>query len=324
MKISKITFVMATIVVAAAITFTSCRKKETVKDDEDKEQNTAQDNNLAENTDNDMIAMGSQLSESSGTLTTYKTIATESELMFAASCATISGTYSVATVGSNTMMVATAYTVDFGTTDCEGADKRKRKGKLIYEFPNAITGAKWYRNPGFMMIVKSDGYSVDGNLVAINGKTVTNTTPASIPTGPNPGTNLTWSIKSDIQITKTNNDVISWKCDRTKELYNTSNANCYNGQSVAINWTKAVILLNGSSNGVNAKGENYNATASNVIRDFACTPSLSQPHRHPFISGSISYLPGDRPVRTINFGNGECDFNATLTIKGQQYSITLP
>jgi hypothetical protein len=320
MKTSRITFVMVATMVAASLTFTSCRKKDTQKDEPDSEQGTAQDNNLAENADNDLTAMGSQLSENS-TLTTYKLIEPNSGFMFAAACATISSSYTTIATTS----VAVSHTVDFGTTGCTGADGRVRKGKVIFNFPNVSASTKWYRNPGFKMVVTSSGYYVDGNLVAINGKTVTNTTSSSLPPGPNPGTNLTWSIVSDIQITKANNEVISWNCNRTKELYNTSDVNCYNGQSNAINWLKAVVLINGSSSGVNAKGENYTATASNLIRDFNCTPNpIAQPHRHPFISGTISYVPGSRPVRTINFGTGTCDLNATITINGQTYAITLP
>jgi hypothetical protein len=320
MKTSKITFVTAALFVAASLTFTSCKKKEKETQEPDNEQSTAQDNNMAENTDNDMIAMGSQLSENSGTLTTYKTIDSNSGLMMLPNCATISATTGTFTAGSATLTAPLSYTVDFGNTGCVGQDQRVRKGQLIFEFPNASATTKWYRNPGFKMVVKSNGYTVDGNLVAINGKTITNTTPNT-----NPGTNLTWSIQSDIQITKTNNEIVKWNCSRTKELTNTSDPLCYSGQANPINWTKAIVKLNGSSSGINAKGESFTAVATDLIRNFNCTPNAAQPHRHPFVSGTIAYTPGTRPTRTINYGNqNDCDFNATITINGQTYAITLP
>jgi hypothetical protein len=319
MKTTKITLGIIAVTIAASLTVTSCRKKDkTPATEPDNEQATAADNTLAENTDNDMIAMGSQLSENSGTLTTFKTNGNAgSELMLAASCATI-------TPGI-TGTVVTSYTVDFGTTGCVGSDNRVRKGKLIYNFPNATTGAKWYRNPGFTMVVTSNGYSVDGNLVSISGKTVTNTTPSSV-TGQTvyTGTNLTWSINSNISITKTNNQTITWGCSRTKELINSSDPNCYKGQSLPIDWTKAKVKLNGTASGTNANSESYTAVATALVRDFNCTPDLSKPHRHPFISGTIAYTPGSRPTRTIDYGTGGCDFNATITVNGQTFAVTLP
>ncbi|MGZ4099900.1 MAG: hypothetical protein ACXVNM_13525, partial [Bacteroidia bacterium] len=90
MKTSKITLGLVAIVVAASLTVTSCRKKEnTTAQEPDNEQATASDNALAENSSNDIISMGSQLSENSGTLTTYKLVEGSNDLMLASSCATI-------------------------------------------------------------------------------------------------------------------------------------------------------------------------------------------------------------------------------------------
>lgn len=311
MKTTKITLGIIAIAVTASLTVTSCRKKDkTPAQEPDNEQATANDNALAENTSNDIISMGSQLSENSGTLTTFRMDG--SNAIFTSSCALVAKT--TATNGA----VLTA-TVDFGTTGCLCLDNRTRKGKLFFDFSQAP--GKWYRNPGFKMVVTSSGYMVDNNQVNIINKTITNTTPASIPTGPNPGTNLTWSISANISIVKANNETVSWTCNRTKELINTSDANCYGGQSVAINWTKAKVQLNGSASGTNAKGENYTAVATNLVRDFTCSPDG---YRHPFISGQIAYTPGSRPTRTIDYGNGSCDLNATVTVNGQTFAITLP
>lgn len=308
MKTSKITLGFIALTVAASLAVTSCRKKEKTEPMEpDNEQTTAADNNLAEGSSNDIVSMGSQLSENSGTLTTYKTSIPASELLFAPSCATV---YPVYLNGA----VSTA-TVDFGTVGCLGLDNRTRKGKLYFDFSQSTAGAKWYRNPGFKMIVTSSGYQVDGNQVNIINKTVTNTTPVGAPTG----TNLTWSISANISIIKTNSETVSWTCSRTKELVNTSDPLCYNGQGNPINWLKAKVKLNGTSSGTNAKSENFTATATDLERDFTCSPDGK---RRPFISGKIVYTPGNRPTRTIDYGTGTCDFNATITINGQTFAIT--
>lgn len=313
MKTSKITLGFIALTVAASLAVTSCRKKEKTEPIEpDNEQTTAADNNLAEGSSNDIVSMGSQLSENSGTLTTYKTTYSGAELMLAATCATITSTYTNGAVYTST--------VDFGTVGCLGQDNRTRKGKLYFDFSQSTTGAKWYRNPGFKMIVTSSGYQVDGNQVNIINKTVTNTTPSSVATQTvYNGTNLTWAITANINIIKANSETVSWTCSRTKELINSNDPNCYKGQFLPIDWTKAKVKLNGTSSGTNAKSENFTASATDLVRDFTCSPDGK---RRPFISGNIVYTPGNRPTRTIDYGTGTCDFNATITINGQTFAIT--
>jgi hypothetical protein len=292
----------------------SCRKKEeTPQPQPDTEQATAADNNLAEGTAADIDAMGSQASESSE-LSTFKTTGNVSatNVLTVAPCATI-------TVAP----AARIFTIDFGTS-CVGRDGRTRSGKLIYDCSASASNALYYRNPGFVMNVTSQNYVVQGNQVNIISKKVTNTTPSNIPSTPAPGINLTWSVVSSISITKAGGGNITWSCNRTKELTNTNDTTCYRGQSLHIIWTKAIVKLNGSASGTNAKNETYTAVASNVVRDFNCSPDAVHPHRHPFISGSVTYTPGSRPVRVIDYGNGACDLLATVAINNQTYTITLP
>ena len=317
-KASKLTQTMVAMFLVAALVFTSCKKKTEEAQPEnpaqtDTEQATATDNNLAENTAADIESMGSQVAENN-TLSTFRTSGVAyAEGLAASPCA-------------NVTISGQIITVDFGTTGCVGLDGRVRTGKLIYNFSaSSPATAIRYRNPGFSMSVSSQNYVVDGYQVNITNKIVTNTTPNTISPNINPGVNLTWSIAANISIVKPNNaGTITWVCSRTKELTNTSDTNCYKGQSRAIVWTVAKVKLNGSATGVNAKGENYTAVATNLERNFNCTPDALHPHRHPFTGGSISYTPGSRPTRTIDYGNGGCDLNATITINGVSYPITLP
>lgn len=309
---------LAALMLICSIGITSCRKreKEEIIKSEDNEQVTANDNNLAESIASDMDLMGSQISEN-GSLSSFKTAGSSAlagDLGLAAVCATVSG------VGTQTI------TVDFGSTPCVGADGRTRSGKLIYNFSaSSPSTSVYYRNPGFNMNVTSLNYVVDGYQVNIINKNVSNTTSSSIPQGINPGTNLTWAISANISITKPNNSTLSWTCNRTKELLNTSDPACYQGQSTAINWSQAQVKINGNSSGTNAQGESFTATASNLIRYMTCTPDVNRPGRHPFISGTLAYTPGTRFTRTINFGSvNSCDFNAILSIANQTFNIVLP
>lgn len=319
MKISTTPAKIATVLLACVIGFSSCRKKEKeeiIKEEEDTEQVSANDNNVAEGIASDIDLMGSQVSEN-GTLSSFKgsgSTALAEDLGLASACATVSG------IGTKTI------TVNFGSTGCMGTDGRMRTGQLIYDFSaSSPSTAVYYRNPGFSMKVTSVNYVVDGHQVNILNKTISNITPTTIPAGPNPGTNLTWSISANISIVKPNNTTISWTCNRTKELFNTNNASCYQGQNSPIVWSQAVIKLNGTSNGTNAQGEIFTASATNLIRNMVCTPDPNRPGRHPFISGTMSYSPGIRPTRTIDFGSvNSCDLNATLSIGNQTFAIVLP
>lgn len=309
---------IAALALAGLICFSSCRKKEKEEptSPEDTEQASANDNNLAEGIVSDIELMGSQVSEN-GNLTSFKSSGGTSlaaDLGLAATCATVSG------IGTKTIVV------DFGNGCLSPLDGRTRSGQLIYNFSaSSPTSAIYYRNPGFSMNVTSVNYAVDGNQVNVLNKTVTNTTPNNIPQGPNPGTNLTWSVAANVSITKASGGTISWTCNRVKELVNTSNTSCYQGQNTAINWSLAQIRLNGSSSGTNAQGESFTATATNLLRDMTCSPDPNRPGRHPFISGTISYSPGNRLTRTINFGNANsCDMNATLSIGNNSWTIVLP
>lgn len=310
MKTSKIYLGLATALIVSSLTFTSCHKKEKTQPQEpDIEQSSATDNNMAETQANDIEAMGSQVCETS-TLSTFRMSGSASgeEVLAMSPTATVT-------------IVGKVATIDFGTVGCVGTDGRTRTGKLIYDFSgsNPVT-AVYYRNPGFKMVVTSQNYVVDNNQINIINKTVINTTSPTAPAG----TNLTWSVNANISIIKAGNGgTISWSCSRTKELTN-SYWPIYSGQTTAIDWTKAIIRLNGSASGTNTKAETFTANAHDLVRDFNCHPDVAHPHRHPFVSGTISYTPGTRPTRLIDFGNGACDLNATVTINGQTWTITLP
>lgn len=317
MKTKNIHSLVALLITFGMLTFSSCRKKEEEKPDTtdtDTEQATANDNNLAEGIVHDIEAMGSDASENMAISAFKSSGEAQSQQLTVASCATV-------TIANKII------TVDFGTSGCTGGDGRTRTGKLIYDYSTSSPAtAVYYRNPGFRMVVTSQNYVVDGNQVNITNKIIANTTPTNIPNSVNPGTNLSWSINANVTIIKANNSgTITWTCNRTKELMNTADTLCYRGQNKAINWQRAMVKLNGNASGTNANNESYNSVATNLVRDFNCTPNPTlRPNRHPFVSGTIAYTPANRYTRLVNYGSGVCDNDATVTINGTTYNITLP
>ena len=287
----------------------ACRKDDPAPST-DSDTTSASDDAIAETIVNDLEAVGAEAAENQGSLTNFKSAS--GTAISLANCATVS-------------IVNKIITVDFGTS-CLCNDGRTRSGKLIYDFSaSSPSTAIRYRNPGFDMKLSSQNYVVDGYSVTITSKQVKNTTPLTLPTGLNPGTNLTWSINSNISIVKPSNaGTITRLTSYTKELLNTNDTNCYRGQFKSIVWTLAKVKFNGNSNGINLKGENYTNTATDLVRDMNCSPFPNKPKRHPFISGKLNHTPGTKATRYIDYGNGACDINATVTINGVIYNITLP
>jgi hypothetical protein len=300
---------LITLALLACLFIFGCRKDDPAPST-DSDTSSASDDAIAETIVNDLEAVGAEAAENQGSLTNFK-MASGSAISLA-NCATVT-------------IVNKIITVDFGTS-CLCNDGRTRSGKLIYDFSaSSPSTAIRYRNPGFDMKLTSQNYIVDGYSVTITSKNVKNTTPLTLPSGLNPGTNLTWSINSNISIVKPSNaGTITRITSYTKELLNTSDTNCYRGQNKSIVWTLAKVKFNGNSNGVNAKGENYTNTATDLVRDMNCSPYPNKPKRHPFISGKLNHTPGTKATRYVDYGNGACDLNATVTINGVIYNITLP
>lgn len=312
MKNEKISSRLTIVLVTGLLMLASCKKEKEVTPEpevEDTEQSSATDFAISETITGDIESMGSDGSENSNS-TIFRTAGENStEGIMAATCASVI----TSTVTPKT------FTIDFGTTGCTGTDGRVRSGKLVYDFSGSTLGATRYRNPGFSMNVSSINYVVDGYTVNITNKTISNTTPASLPNG----TNLTWSVSANISILKPGGGTITWLCNRTKELTNTSDVNCYSGQANPIKWSKAIVKINGTATGVNTSGETYSSTATNLVRDFNCSPSVLYPHKHPFISGTILYTPGSRKARLIDYGTGACDLAGTITINNKSYAFVL-
>lgn len=299
MKSNKFLNVTIGVAAIAALMFTSCRK-----DNTEEETSSAEDHAMAENIYNDINAMAGQAADiSASSLSSYRGSA--DALILSLSCATITHD-----------TVNHIVTIAFSGGTCQ--DGRTRSGSLIVNYSASTNGATHYRDPGFSCTVTSNNYVVDGNAVNIINKTITNTTPV----GFNPATtNITWRIDAHIQITKASGGTVEWTCSRDKSLLNTSDTNVYQGAASPIVWSLARVGHTGSANGTCADGESFTATiTSMLIRDFGgCVIN----GKHPIIQGTLDMTKGTRPVRHIDFGNGSCDDQATVTVNNHTRTITL-
>jgi hypothetical protein len=307
MKKSKIFLSFAAILLSMAVVVSSCKKK----DDEPKDSDTgsASDNSLAEKSSNDLVLMAGQVSDIAvgDSLSSYRF---GDEGILGNSCATITRD-----------SVNKTITLSFSGSTCQ--DGHTRSGTILIDYSQSASFPTHYRTPGFKCIVTSSNYVVDGNQVNIVNKTIENTTvPGFNPTT----TNLTWSIASNISIVKASGGgTVSWTANKVKTLLNTSDTSVYRGQALHIIWSKAIVGITGNAQGTTASGENFTANVTGqLVRDMNCSPNAAHPGHHPFIQGKLDFTPGTKATRYFDYGNGTCDDQATVTIKGVTYNITLP
>ncbi len=286
-----------------ALTFMviSCNKKDVTPAPAaaiDKDTSSAADHNVAENTSDDASNMAGSVSENS-TMGGFKTDLT--------ACATVTRdtTHHIITVTFNGQMCNDGHT---------------RSGVLTFDYSGSTLGAIFYRHPGFKCVITSTNYVVDGNAVTLS-KTIMNTTAVGFNYLV---TNLTWSDTVSLSIVKPNG-TITFNSGKTRELLNTSDTTCYHGALVHINWDRARVGVSGGSVGVTVNGDHFVSTITNqLVRDMMCSPDIAHPGRHPFIQGTMDFTPGSHATRHFDFGNGNCDLLATVTINSVTYNITLP
>lgn len=291
----KIIYMTTAALVCSGLLFTSCKKKET----EDNDTTSAAEHALGETHSNDITNIGTQASY--GSMSTYRS--GQPDQVYTG-CAVI-------TFDTTNSSGIDSMTVDFGT-GCTGGDGRVRKGKLVYTHHHGLH----YRDSSNVITVSTPGntYYVDGDQVIINSKTITN--------NGHDATNgyLSWTVTCDLKINRANGNVLTWTATKYKFLTAGETHNI-----PAIDWPHAKVAIYGGGNGTHTKAggssQSFSISVSQadwLVRDFSCSTS-----RRFFVAGIMTITPSGKPARIINFGTGTCDNNATVTINGHVYNITL-
>ena len=220
---------------------------------------------------------------SSGSLTSYKG---GSDAGILSACATITFT-----PGAND----TTMTIDFGATNCLCKDGRYRRGQIL------VTWSGAYKDPGHVHVITFNNYFVNDNQVT-GTKTVTNM-------GTNQSGNLYFSItvNGSIILSAANGGAtITYASTRSREFIEGASTPQRNDD---------VYLITGSASGTSTNGKSFTASIIQPVRkELAC---------YYLVSGSIEFNPSGKATRIIDFGNGTCDNDATVTINGNTYNIKL-
>lgn len=199
------------------------------------------------------------------------------------------------TVTRDTLSSPRVVTIDFGSSNCMCNDGRNRRGKIIVTY----TGA--YRAAGTVITVSYDNYFVNDNQL-LGTHTITNM-------GTNGSGNVYYTVDVNGQVALSNGGTVTWTSSRTREwIAGYSTPEC----------SDDIYSITGSASGTRANGMQVTAViTSPLIRNM--DPNC----RRHFTQGVIEITPENHPVRILDYGNGDCDNTATVTINGNTYTIML-
>ena len=193
--------------------------------------------------------------------------------------------------------------IDFGS-GCLGRDGHTRYGKMIIVYTGRLT------NPGKSATTTFDGFKIDE--ISVQGQhVITNTT------GNTTGSNmLQYTIDvTDAKLSKPNGNYSLWNSHRVITQIEG------NGTILPID---DVFKITGSARGKVKHGNMLYAWVSEIteplIKKFSChwiSKGIIRVKRENLSDTSVW-------VATLNYGNGNCDFLATLTINGVEHQIQLP
>ena len=258
-------------------------KKETTTEDTDTQ--SASDNSLAESNFNDVQSISEQANDL-GSLLSYKMQNPYQELTILSACATVT---------KDTVANPHTITIDFGATNCTCTDGKMRRGQILVSY----TGP--YRATGTVITHTFNNYFVNDNQVT-GTKTVTNN-------GPNGAGNLIFAINASGNVILANNGgTISWTSTRTRE---------WTAGSATQTVQDDVYSITGGASGTSAAGNTFvSQITTPLVRKMATGC-------RQIVSGVIVLSPANKAIRTIDYGTGVCDDQATVTINGHSRTITL-
>lgn len=185
-------------------------------------------------------------------------------------------------------------TLDFGT-GCTGPDGRLRKGKMITTYSAQLL------KPGSVAETTFDGYSVDGMLVEgthrIENKSITNQA-------------IFETKVINGKLTMSSGDYIAW--NRTRVVTQTD------GYMTPDNPYDDSFTIEGNGSGSVVKSTGtVTWTSTNIdplVKKFDC---------HWIVKGKQAIQRNDGPQGVIDFGTGNCDNKAVITVNGVSAEITL-
>lgn len=196
--------------------------------------------------------------------------------------------------------------MDFGA-GCAGRDGRVRSGKIITTYTNRLI------YPGATATTTFENYTVDS--IKVEGTHVISN--QSIVGGPQTNITLIWNAEvKGAKLTKHNGNYTEWNSTKTITQME--------GMSTALIPLDDIYKIEGHANGKVKRNDMLVGWKAEIteplIKKFSC---------RWIVKGVIKVvrlnLSGNSPwVSVLNYGNGDCNNKASMTINGITKEITLP
>jgi len=191
-------------------------------------------------------------------------------------------------------------TIDFGSTNCTDAYGVARRGKVI------ATTTGYYRDAGTVVTITTQDYYV--NDYKVEGvKTVTNNGLNS-----NGQTYFTIDI-SNATITFPDGDIVTYESNRVRTWVVGESTNFLNNGLNGM--LDDEYDITGTASGINREGRAYTMTITSPLRAAILCRWIKQ--------GTVEIQPEDLHLRTVDFGSGDCDREATVTINNKVYNFNM-
>jgi len=184
--------------------------------------------------------------------------------------------------------------LDFGTTNCLCEDGLYRRGKII------VSAATAFGDSLATLTTTLDNFFVNDNQI----------TGTRILTykGHNQAGHPNWDVTVDGSIVLASGEgTITYQAAHNNEMTEGENTPDYSDN---------VFSITGSATGTAITGQSFSALIT--------TPLISKMTCAHFVSGVVEITPAAEPLRTLDYGNGDCDNKATVTVSGITFEITLP
>ncbi|HVT83966.1 MAG TPA: hypothetical protein VHD35_02125 [Chitinophagaceae bacterium] len=196
-------------------------------------------------------------------------------------------------------------TIDFGSSGCiRPADGHSRKGKIIINYNNRLT------IPGAVASVTFDNFYIDDTKIE-GGASITNTSASN-------NTQASRQFTVDVtngKLSTADGNYVEWTSHKT--ITQTE------GLSTPLYPRDDAFQIEGSANGRAQKGNLLVAWQSTItsplIKNFEC---------RWIVQGTVKVIRASSNANTswtgyLDYGNGNCDNQATATVNGVTYQISL-
>lgn len=183
--------------------------------------------------------------------------------------------------------------IDFGE-GCTGLDGRVRKGKIITVYSNRAY------MPGSTISTSFEGYFV--NSLKIEGThVITNTSSAN---------GFSFTVAIDGTITRPNGNYIEWTSNKSIAQSE--------GQSTSGDYSDDAFSVTGQAAGIVKINERFFEWNTSIT-----SPLIIKPTCRWIVKGTLSYQKNGNSVASLDYGNGACDNEATLSVNDRSRIITL-